>query len=70
MASVRPKPGDIVSRYTRIELIAIRRDTLRYARLFPPGAERNRHRQIAASLRVLFSNEQWLRDHTVEGLGD
>src|ERR1700676_2029702 len=28
----------------------LRRDTLRYARLFPPGAERNRLRWIARSL--------------------
>jgi hypothetical protein len=28
----------------------LRRDTLRYARLFPPGAERNQLRSIARSL--------------------
>ena len=33
---------------------------LRYARAFPPGAERNQRRQIALSLRGLFKNKAWL----------
>jgi hypothetical protein len=49
------------------ELIAIRRDMLRYARSFPPGAERNQRRQIALSLRALFKNKEWLDAHTREG---
>jgi hypothetical protein len=49
------------------ELIGIRRDMLRYARSFPPGAERNQRRQIALSLRVLFKNRDWLDAHKWEG---
>jgi len=48
------------------ELVEKRRNILRYARSFPPGAERNRHRQIALSLRALFRNESWLAAHTRE----
>jgi hypothetical protein len=70
MSPIRPKPGDIVSRYTRVELFTIRRSTLRFARSFPPGPERNQHRQIAVSLRALFRSKKWLKDHTVEGLSD
>jgi hypothetical protein len=54
----------IQSRYTVEELIELRRNTLRYARSFPPGAERNRHRQVAASLRTLFRGEGWFKAHT------
>jgi len=49
--------------YSARELIVLRRDTLRLARSFPPGPERNQHRQIAASLRRLFSSESWLAEH-------
>jgi hypothetical protein len=41
----------------------LRRYVLRYARSFPPGYERNQHLQAAVSLRRLFRNEKWLRDH-------
>jgi hypothetical protein len=47
--------------------VELRRNTLRYARVFPPGSERNRHRQVAASLRDLFRGKKWLREHTREG---
>ena len=47
--------------------IELRRNVLRYARTFPPGAERNQHRQIAFSLRALFRNRTWLNDHTIDG---
>jgi len=47
--------------------IALRRNVLRYARTFPPGAERNQHRQIALSLRGLFRNRAWLDAHTLDG---
>jgi hypothetical protein len=40
------------------DLIEKRRNVLRDARTFPPGAERNQHRQIAVSLRVLFRNKK------------
>jgi len=49
--------------YTLDELTELRRNTLRYARSFPPGDERNQHRQLAISLRMLFKGENWLRDH-------
>jgi hypothetical protein len=49
--------------YSLDELTKLRRTMLRYARSFPPGDERNHHRQVALSLRRLFRNEEWLRDH-------
>ncbi len=56
--------------YSKAELIEYRRNILRYARSFPPGSERNQHRQVALSLRALFKNKGWLGAHTVEGSGD
>jgi hypothetical protein len=50
--------------YDKTELIEHRRNILRYARSFPPGPERNQHRQIALSLRTLFRNGAW-RDANV-----
>jgi hypothetical protein len=47
--------------------IELRRNVLRYARTFPPGSERNQHRQIARSLRTLFRNRAWLNAHTLDG---
>jgi hypothetical protein len=55
--------------YRKAELMELRRSVLRYARWFPPGAERNQHRQVALSLRALFKNRKWLETHTVEGSG-
>jgi hypothetical protein len=55
---------------TRRELayfIETRRKILQYARTFPPGAERNQHRQIARSLRRLFRNGTWREAHTLDG---
>jgi hypothetical protein len=49
--------------YSRAELTKVRRSTSLYARSFPPGPERNYHRQIALSLRSLFTNEAWLEAH-------
>jgi hypothetical protein len=49
--------------YSLNELRELRRNLLRYARSFPPGDERNQHRQVAVRLRLLFKNENWLRDH-------
>jgi hypothetical protein len=46
--------------------IGMRRIVLRYARTFPPGGERNQHRQIALSLRALFRNKTWLESHTLD----
>jgi hypothetical protein len=56
-------------RYNKAELFEHRRNILRYARSFPPGPERNQHRQVAFSLRALFKNRKWLDAHTVEGSG-
>jgi hypothetical protein len=50
-----------------VERLELRRNTLRYARAFPPGSERNCHRLVAASLRNLFRGKKWLRAHTREG---
>jgi hypothetical protein len=52
--------------YTMDDLIDARRGILRYARTFPPGRERNQHRQIAVSLRRLARNQNWLNAHTVQ----
>jgi hypothetical protein len=49
------------------DLIERRRNVLRFARTFPPGAERNQHRQVAVSLRVLFRNKNWLATNTNQG---
>jgi len=57
-------------RYTMAELRVIRRDVILYdARSFPPGFERNQHRQLALSLHTLFENKGWLDIHTVEDSG-
>jgi len=53
--------------YSTEELVELQRNTLRYARSLPPGAERNQHRQVAMSLRGLFKNKTWLDAHTAEG---
>jgi hypothetical protein len=52
--------------YSKAELIEHRRNILRYARSFPPGPERNQHRQVALSLRTLFKNTKWLDAHTFD----
>jgi hypothetical protein len=57
MTSVEP----LVERLYSIEdLVELRRNTLRYARAFPPGNERNQHRQVALSLRTHFRGQRWL----------
>jgi hypothetical protein len=53
--------------YTLDELAELRRHVLRYARSFPPGYERNKHLQVAVSLRRLFKNETWLDAHIIKG---
>jgi hypothetical protein len=50
--------------YSNAELTEVRRKTLLFARSFPPGPERDFHRQVALSLRALFTNEAWLEAHT------
>jgi hypothetical protein len=54
---------------TMAELVEHRRNILRYARSFPPGPERNQHRQIALSLRTLFRNSEWLNAHVSKDMG-
>jgi hypothetical protein len=49
--------------YSRDELAELRRTMLRYARSFPPGDERNQHLHVAVSLRALFKDKKWRRDH-------
>jgi hypothetical protein len=49
--------------YSKAELIELRRNVPLYARSFPPGLERNQHRQVALSLRRLFNNTTWLDAH-------
>jgi hypothetical protein len=44
--------------YSIEELIEYRRNILRYARSFPPGSERNQHRQVAFSLGRLFKDRK------------
>jgi hypothetical protein len=67
VTTVEPLVGRL---YSLDELTELRRNTLRYARTFPPGNERNQHRQLAVSLRTLFKDEKWLRTHTLEGARD
>ncbi|MDB5504187.1 MAG: hypothetical protein JWR89_4089 [Tardiphaga sp.] len=50
--------------FSEVELFDLRRSTLRFARSFPPGPQRNQHRQIALSLRALFRNKTWLSVHS------
>ena len=54
--------------YSKAELLEHRRNILRYARAFPPGPERNQHRQVALSLRALFRDRQWLDSHVLDDL--
>ena len=52
--------------YSQAELLEHRRNILRYARAFPPGPERNQHRQVALWLRALFRNREWLASHSLD----
>jgi hypothetical protein len=54
--------------YSKAELMEYRRNILRYARSFPPGPERNQHRQVALSLRALFRNRESLEAHVLKEL--
>ena len=51
------------------ELIEHRRNILRYARSFPPGPERNQHRQIALSLPALSKRKDWLEANVLKDSG-
>jgi hypothetical protein len=63
MPSVARKSAPNHPLYSQAELLELRRNILRYARAFPPGPERNQHRQVALSLRALFRNREWLDCH-------
>jgi hypothetical protein len=51
--------------YRLPELIEARRHNLEIARSLPPGPQRNQHRQLAASIKSLMEDENWLDAHTV-----
>jgi hypothetical protein len=64
MTSVEP----LVERLYSIEdLVELRRNTLRYARAFPPGNERNQHRQVASRFARFSEAKVGWRTHTREG---
>ena len=69
MPSVARTPALDRPIYSKAEIVEFRRNILRYARKFPPGSERNQHRQIARSLRALFKDKNWLDANTFEGSG-
>lgn len=60
-AQIKTEPAPL---YSMQELRLLRADIVCYARMFPPGPERNQHRQIAISLGRLFKNRAWLESHT------
>ena len=53
--------------YAIDELRVMRSEMLLYARMYPPGPQRNQRRQAALSLRSLLKNKDWLDTYTVEG---
>jgi hypothetical protein len=55
-------------RYTIVELYELRRLIIKHSRLIPPGPARNEHRLIAASMRSLIRDRDWLAIHTVNGI--
>lgn len=55
-------------RYTMVELYELRRVIIKYSRSILPGPARNKHRQIAASMRSLTRDRDWLAIHTVDGI--
>jgi hypothetical protein len=65
------RPALLQSEFVRLyaidELRVMRRERLLYARMYPPGPQRNQHRQAALSLRSLLKNENWLDTYTIEG---
>jgi hypothetical protein len=53
--------------YAIDELRVMRGEMLLYARMYPPGPQRNQRRQAALSLRSLLKNKDWLDTYTIEG---
>jgi len=64
---VKDKPVE-TKRYTMAELYELRRVIIQHSRSMPPGPARNKHRQIATSMRSLSTDREWLAAHTVEGI--
>jgi hypothetical protein len=59
--------SEFVRLYAIDELRVMGRETLLFARMYPPGPQRNQHRQTALSLRSLLENKDWLDTYTIEG---
>ncbi len=59
--------SELVQLYAIDELRVMRREMLLYARMHPPGPQRNQRRQTALSLRRLFRNKDWLDTYTIDG---
>ncbi len=59
--------SELVQLYAIDELRVMRREMLLYARMHPPGPQRNQHRQTALSLRRLVRNKDWLDTYTIDG---
>lgn len=55
-------------RYTMAELYELRLVIIKHSRSLPPGPARNKHRQIATSMRSLSNDREWLAAHTVDGI--
>jgi hypothetical protein len=68
MPSLQLKLAQDNTRYTASQqLVELRRQMLRFARSLPLGSsERNERRQIALSLRALFTSKAWLAAHTTK----
>jgi hypothetical protein len=64
--ALKSEPAEPSVRYSRAELVELRRQVLRFARSVPPGPARNQHRQIAFSLRRLFRTKAWLDVHAID----
>jgi hypothetical protein len=59
--------SEFVRLYAIDELRVMRGEMLLYARMHPPGPQRNQRRQAALSLRSLLKNKDWLDTYTIEG---
>lgn len=55
-------------RCTMVELYELRRVIIKYSCPIPPGLARNEHRKIAALMRPLTRDRDWLAIHTVDGI--
>jgi hypothetical protein len=53
--------------YRKAKLMEHRRSLLRYARSFPVGPDRNRHKQVALLVRALFEDKKRPASHSIDG---